>query len=219
MDNYKVLGEKLRLYREIVTKKRAEHDLYQDQLKRIQAKMQTMIAERDLLDRVRLLFQVASEYTRNQAKLQLETLVTNALQFIFGPLFRFEIELTEHGGQPVAEFYVVTEWEGELIRNKPQDSRGGGVVDILSLALRIAFMESMQPRLAGPLILDEPGKHVSDDYIEAMVEFLCSVSNTFDRQIILVTHNAHLIESADSSYMISMQAGRSSVSGTLAKKA
>lgn len=167
--------------------------------------------KRELYDKVRALLQTAAEHARIQAKEQMETLVTNALQYVFGPLFRFEIELSEHGGKPHAEFYVVTEWEGRTVRTKPQEARGGGVVDITSLALRVAFMESFRPRPEGPLILDEPGKHVSSEYVIPMLEFLKSTGEMFGRQIILVTHDPHLTEGAEQVFQISLKSGRTVV--------
>lgn len=205
------LAENLAKRKQMLTKRQVERDFYDENLKEVKSKILSLNLERDLLDKVRILFQLTADHARNQAKLQLETLVTNTLQYIFGPQFKFEIQLTEHGGNPVAEFYVTTEWEGESVSNKPQDARGGGIVDIVSIALRIAYMESMQPKVEGPIILDEPGKHVSDDYIVQMVEFLRSISTTFDRQIILVSHNTHLIESADAAYMVNLQGTRSVV--------
>ncbi|MBA4494419.1 ATP-binding protein [Paenactinomyces guangxiensis] len=195
---------------ELVSKK-AKRDLHLQHLQEIEERWSECNNRRDLLDKVRVLLQISSEHARLQAKQQLETLVTNALQYVFGSAFRFEIELSDHGGNPTADFYVVTEWEGQTIKNKPQDSRGGGIVDVVSLALRIALIETVKPRLPGPIILDEPGKHVSEDYIVPMIEFLKSVGETFGRQIILVTHNTDLTESADTAYHVRLSGGKSEV--------
>lgn len=195
---------------ELVTR-RAERDLLKQQMEEIVEKEEFCRREKELLDKVRILFQLSADHARMQAKQQLETLVTNALKYVFGPAFRFEIELSLHGGNPTAEFYVVTEWEGQTVKNKPQEARGGGIVDLVSLALRIALLETIKPRLSGPIILDEPGKHVSEDYIVPMVEFIKSISETFGRQIIFVTHNTHLSESGDSAYHVRLSGGKSEV--------
>lgn len=181
--------------------------LYHD----IQLRLEERKNARDLYDKVRVLLQESADYARVQAKSQMETLVTNALQYVFGPSFRFEIELSEHSGKPTAEFYVITDWEGQSVKTKPQDARGGGVVDITSLALRVAMIETFRPRPGGPLILDEPGKHVSAEYIMAMLEFLKSTGDMFDRQIILVSHNPHLIEGADQAFRVEIKASRTQV--------
>lgn len=195
---------------ELLTRQ-AKRDLLNQQLEEIITKEEVKRQEKEVLEKVKQLFHWSAEHARLQAKQQLETLVTNALQYVFGPSFRFEIELATHGGNPTAEFYVVTEWDGQVVKNKPQEARGGGIVDLVSLSLRIALLETVKPRLSGPIILDEPGKHVSEDYIVQMVEFIKSLSETFGRQIIFVTHNTHLSESGDSAYYVRLIGGKSEV--------
>lgn len=205
------LEEAINNVKNYLISKKAERDLLKSNLKQLTEKAQRLAIERELLDKVRVLFQLSSDHARTQAKAQLETLVTNALQYVFGSSFRFEIELSDHGGNPTADFYVVSEWDDQIIRNKPQDARGGGVVDVISLALRIALIETIKPKLNGPILLDEPGKHVSEDYIVPLIEFIKSVAETFERQIILVTHNQHLTESADCAHYVRLVGGRSQV--------
>ncbi|RAL26401.1 ATP-binding protein [Thermoflavimicrobium daqui] len=194
-----------------LAKRKGIRDRIVEQKNEVEAKWQQLNKERDLLEKVQILLQKSSDHAREQAKMQLETLVTKALQYVFGPMFRFEIELSDHGGNPTAEFYVITEWNGKPIRNKPQDSRGGGVVDIISLALRIALLETIRPRLQGPIMLDEPGKHVSEDFVVPMIEFLKSICETFGRQVIMVTHNTHLTEAADQAFFVRLSSGKSVV--------
>jgi DNA repair exonuclease SbcCD ATPase subunit len=126
-------------------------------------------------------------------------------------LFSFQIELEEHGNKAVAEFYVVSEYEGVKVKTRPQDSRGGGVVDIVTLALRVGLIETIQPKRVGPLLLDEPGKHVSGDYVLYLYEFLKSLSTMFNRQIIMITHNYHLAQSGDLAYEVAIKDGVSEV--------
>lgn len=191
--------------------RKAKYDVLMEELSEVEAKWSALQQEKDLLDQVRILFQKASDHARQQAKQQLEHTVTSALRMVFGHMFTFEIELSEPGKSPSAEFYVVTEWEGSKIRNKPQDARGGGVIDIVSLALRVALILIMKPTVDGPLILDEPGKHVSKDFVVPMIDFLKSISETFGRQIILVTHNNDLTESADQVFHVRITSGKSEV--------
>lgn len=167
----------------------------------------------DVLTKVSLLFQKTSEFAREQSKRQIEDIVTKCLQFIFETDIEFLIELSESRSVPVAEFFVQSNYpEGYSIKTKPEISRGGGVVDIISLALRIAFLQLNQPKLSGPLILDEPGKHVSNDYIFNLGEFLKKSSNLFNRQIIMVTHNPHLSQICDKAFQVTNKKGISEVS-------
>lgn len=165
----------------------------------------------DVLEKTRILLDHSADFARQQAKSQIERLVTNCLQFIFQNDIRFEIELSEVRKRPEAEFYVISKYQGDVMRVRPQESRGGGVVDIISLATRIAMLQSYHPPIEGPLVLDEPAKHVSEEYINNVSEFLKEISRTFGRQIIMVTHNRVLSEVADRIYNVDYDNGSSRV--------
>ena len=94
-----------------------------------------------------------------------------------------------------------------MLKTKPQEARGGGIVDIISLALRVAMLQCGPGKIEGPLLLDEPAKHVSEEYITQVGEFLRQVSKSFNRQVIIVTHDRHLSEIADKSYRIELKEG------------
>lgn len=168
--------------------------------------------ELELLNKVSILFQKTSEFAREQAKTQVESLVTKCLQFIFDSNIEFLIEIEELRGKANAEFYVVSQSDDSIIKTKPELSRGGGVVDIVSLALRIAFLQTHKPRVEGPLILDEPAKHVSDDYIFNVADFLKQTSELFNRQIIMVTHNDHLASIGSSAHRVGLKGFTSTIS-------
>lgn len=171
-----------------------------------------VVEELDLLEQVRILLREASDYAREQARQQVEYMVTRALQYTFGPGIEFKVKMREFRGQPDAEFFVVSDYGNIRVENKPQDARGGGVVDVISLALRIALLETFRPLLDAPLILDEPAKHISDEFAPNIGQFLKSISRDFKRQILLVTHNRYLAESADTVYTVELKEGRSKIS-------
>jgi predicted ATP-dependent endonuclease of OLD family len=166
------------------------------------------------LEQTNILLQKTSEYQRKKACRQIEELGTFALQYIFGPTFKLIITLREVRKKPEAEIYVSSMEDGREIVNTPQDSRGGGIVDIVSLALKIVSLQAFEPFIDGPIILDEPGKHVSAEYIESLSKFLKEVSIQFNRQIILITHNPYLAEVADKRFMVVLQNGSSTVTNS-----
>ncbi len=166
----------------------------------------------ELLEQVMILFQKTSQFAREQAKSQIEILVTKCLQYIFESNIEFQIEIEELRNKPNAEFYVVNDTEDFFLKTKPEQSRGGGIVDIVSLALRISFMQTHKPSIQGPLILDEPAKHVSEEYIYNVGDFLKQASEMFNRQVIMVTHNAHLAALSENSYRVQLLGTTSHVS-------
>jgi len=215
VDKIATLTLNLQTAKEELIKRKVLFEMYKKQLEEKKNKIKECLERINVLEKVRLLLQLASEYARKQAKQQLETLVTQALQYIFGSNFSLEIELNTLNNNPSAEFYVVTKDSNKIIKTRPYESRGGGVVDVVSLAVRIALLEIIKPKIPGPLILDEPGKHVSEDYILAFINFLKSITNTFQRQVILITHNTYLMESADISYFVRYSDGKTSVNNKL----
>lgn len=167
--------------------------------------------ENDILLQARLLLAESSKYAKEQIKSQIESMVTHGLQYIFGEDKRFEIDIVESKNKTEAEFYVISQQDGIEIKNAPQDSHGGGVVDIVSLILKVAILQSYSPQVEGPLILDEPAKHVSDEYIEKVGEFIQQITEFFGRQVIMVTHNFHLSEIANTKYEVTQDNGISKV--------
>jgi DNA repair ATPase RecN len=166
----------------------------------------------ECLERVRLLLQEAASHAREQGRRQVEFMVTQALQFAFGADLEFKVVVEEKRDRPEAEFYVCSSYGGDVqVETAPQDARGGGVVDVISLALRLALLEAFRPPVGGPVILDEPAKHVSEEFAPQVAQFLKSFSQSLGRQVIMVSHNQHLADSADVAYLVEMAQGRSSV--------
>lgn len=182
---------------------KGKRDLLESNLKKTSDELRKIEEYEDILSKVQILFQETSSYGREQAKRQIEMLVTKCLQTILETDIEFVVEITEKREIPQAQFYVISNYNGYSVKTEPELARGGGIVDIISIALRIAFISiNKRPSLEGPLIFDEPGKHVSDDYIFNLGEFLKNSSRYFKRQILMVTHNKHLSEICDKSYTI-----------------
>lgn len=197
--------------KEYLARELGKRDKIKEQLKVQKDALQNIEYELDLLSKVNILFQKTSEFAREQAKSQIESLVTKCLQFIFESDIEFLIEIEEQRGKSNAEFYVINKIEDILVKTKPELSRGGGVVDIVSLALRIAFLQIHKPKIQGPLILDEPAKHVSDEFIFNVADFLKQTSELFNRQIIMVTHNHHLAAIGSNAYRVDIKGSESTV--------
>ena len=188
-------------------RQKGRQDVLLDKLQRLESELDGAEKGLEILENVKHLFLQVSENAREQSRKRIETIVTHCLQFIFGPEFGFEIEMGVLRGRAEAEFFVTSILNGEKIRTRPQEARGGGIVDIISLALRIAMLQCLDRENEGPVFLDEPAKHVSEDYIVQVGEFLKEAGLTFERQILMVTHNRHLTEISDLGIRIEMRDG------------
>ena len=157
----------------------------------------------DIWRKVQMLFTLTSEFARQQLKTRIEETVTAALVAVFNQPLEFKIDIREKAGQPTAEWVLVSPYGDLNLESNPEDSNGGGVVDVISLALRLAMMELSRPKVDGPLLLDEIGKMISAQYAPNVAYFLKQYAEKVGRQIIMVTHNEALADVADIVYRVS----------------
>lgn len=160
---------------------------------------------------VQILFSRMSEFARAQIKTRIEALVTAALQAVFPEQgLSFRVILGTISNQPAASWEVVSMYGDQEVADSPEDSQGGGISDVVSTALRLAVLELLG--LEGPVLLDEPGKHVDAIHAPHFAAFLKGYAERTGRQVILVTHNDALAEAADATFRVMKQPdGRSEV--------
>jgi len=138
-----------------------------------------------------------SEYSRSIIKEKIETLVNSALKCVFiGKTLNFKLipNKTKKGLQ--YDLYIET---GGIL-TELTNAKGGGVLDIITLALRISFTRLFVSNLRQTIILDEPFKNLDFLRIEPAIEWLKKVSKEFKLQFIIVTHIRELIKKADKAY-------------------
>lgn len=195
-------------FEEYVRRRRWEFERLAAERRAVEEKLAEVQAKEAVLTQAREVFQLAAETAREQAKQSVERVVTWALQAVFGPEISFAVLIEPRRDQPEANFAVVSTYGGTTpVRTEPMEARGGGIVDVISLALRSVLLE--RTRMGGPLVLDEPGKHVSEEYSRALGEFIRAISEDTGRQVILVTHNSELAETAEVVYRVEIKNGES----------
>lgn len=198
----------LRATRDALVAAKAQRDLLKRQWDTAQEDYQTADMQLSIFDKVQILLQQTSDYARRQIKERVESIVSEALNVVFGGNHSFIMQLTIKNNQPVTEYWLN---DGATLTKleKPDYDRGGGKVDIISLALRLAVGE--MEGVNGPLFLDEVGKHVSKEYTANVAYFLKEYSAKFDRQIVLITHNADLAEIGEIGLTVGRKDGISEV--------
>lgn len=133
--------------------------------------------------------------SRDFIKTEVEQLTTQALRATLDdPDICFAINFEIKRNQVEAEFILTKGTDQKPLEEDIMRSRGGGITDIISFALKIITLELL--KIPGPLILDEPGKMISEHYIDNFGKFVSQVSQTFGRQVIIVTHNNRLMQFA-----------------------
>ena len=137
---------------------------------------------------------LVQEVTKEKTKNSFERLVTYALRFIYSKDYRFQLEFGRRGNLTELNFNIKSPEFEEYA--DPIDTEAGGILDILSLALRISLLE-LNRNNKGFIVLDEPFKHLSKNHLAKAEEFLETINKKINRQIILITHQDELINNAE----------------------
>ena len=149
-----------------------------------------------------------AEYIREGIKVKLEGLANSALRAIFPDkdmLFRLIGKKTKTGLQ--YDLYIET--DGDI--TPLHDAKGGGVLDVISIALRISYLKMYQGSLDQVLFLDEPFKNLDEERIVNASEWLHKLSQELSIQFIIVTHISELATHSDKLFRVSMVNGVSNV--------
>lgn len=202
--------------------------MFEQELAKIRDKYIRSCSERDLLvnDRNKVVMSISAAETdittykkvliflqdlaaskRERAKVEIEKSVTSALRYVFGQHYSFKIILRPQNARPEADFLVVTTRGDKVITSTPTLSKGGGIVDLLSVALKFAMIELLD--YDGPLWLDEPFKQISEAFIEDAGKLLTFMGETSGRQIILITHNQSLMRMCSKGFVVGLANGES----------
>lgn len=180
-----------------------EKDKKEQELQNIQKRI-------TILDKVRIFLLELGAYQREQVKQKIQNMVTQALQFVLEEEIYFEIEQEEKRGKIWTEFYIRTVKDGVETRTVIEESRGDGILDIVTLALNLMFLILAQGHNTF-IVLDEPCKQLSSNYINRVGIFLQEISKTYNVQIIMITHNQELAQYGEKIYKVEIKDGYSQV--------
>lgn len=144
------------------------------------------------IEKAQVLLQVTAQETQDGLKVHLEDIVQMALDTCFPDEYTFCIDFELKRGSTVCEMYLEDDAGFKL---NPMTASGGGVVDIISLALRLAVWTLSKPD--NLIVLDEPFKFLSANLRPLAGEILHKMSKKLGLQIIMVTHDEVLMEISD----------------------
>jgi DNA repair exonuclease SbcCD ATPase subunit len=178
------------------------------QIVQVRSEKAQALARQKLYSQVQALLLAASAAAREAVRSRITDLVTLALTAITGDPYRFKMDIVQHAGIWSVTFKVVNPAGVEL---DPLESCGGGIADICSMALRIAILEMYEPRVEGPILLDENMKFLSRDHIRTAGEFFHMICQKTKRQVLLVTHVPELAAAAERCFEIQPSGSTSTI--------
>ena len=153
-------------------------------------------AKSDIFLKASTLLQLVSEKTRERSIGKIESIVTQAIQEVYGDkALKFKIAFENKRGVVSVEFKL---WDDNLkeFLNIVR-CEAGGIKNIISAILRLVVIDLYHPKIEGPVILDEIGVHISQEHRARFGKFLQQYSELTGRQIILVSHLEKVNEHAD----------------------
>lgn len=152
-----------------------------------------------------------SETVRDKAILILQQTVTPMLQAISEEPYLFEIVPSVLRGKPNVDFWIVENINGEVSYQDPIRFCGGGFVDIISSALRYAFLDIYDGGVNNAILLDEPGRMISEQASSKFADFIKYLGTSFNRQTIMCTHSSNMAAFADRTITVNKINGKSQV--------
>ena len=195
--------EKINQLKNIIDRNTFLKDSLEEKKEKIQEDISAINNEASSLTELKDFLMTVSANYRDQLCNLFTSLVTEALTSIFEKDIKFNIKLYSYRNEPAIDVSVI---ENDL-EVDPQKSCGGGLNDIISFVVKIIFI--YLKKSSKIIILDEPLKFLSRDYIEQSSNFIHEISKRMDIQIILVSHKTDLEISCDKLITIEKNENRS----------
>lgn len=162
--------------------------------------------ESDTLTEAREIFQKAAILTQNHLATHISTIVTKALRATFHEKdVQFKVEFVERRNVTECDMWI----EENGFRYSLLGSRGFGMTDIVSFALRVAYI--LLHTSDNVLIIDEPFRNLSEDKHEVASQMIKELSKELDIQFIISTHVQLLKEYADKAFYVKQKGGISNI--------
>lgn len=130
------------------------------------------------------IIQEATAFVQQQVHHQIADVVTRCLEAVFEEPYTFNIRFESKRGRTEASLIL----ERDGLEVDPMTAAGGGVVDVVAFALRLACLSIAHPPVRPLLVLDEPFKFVSAQYLPRVRLLLETLSKEMGVQIVMVTH-------------------------------
>lgn len=159
-------------------------------------------------EEVKAFFIAAGSRAQQQIKDQIEDWATLALQSTFDRPYKLVLSFGERRGQPECDLGVV-EGDGEPF--DPTKEQGGGLADVLSLALRTILWAMGSPQTSPFFGWDEPGTNVSLGFQPTYSQVIHEISEELHIQFLIVTHESRLAMAADKIFVVEKVDGVSGV--------
>lgn len=183
-----------------------QRDIIQAGITEKQSRVSILFDRLPSIEEAQALIQQTAKETQETLKYHVTDIVQTALDACFPGQYDFIMEFELKRGRTECRFSL----EGDYnIKYNPMDSNGGGVIDIISFALRLSCWSIS--RTDNLIVLDEPFKFLSSNLRPLASEILKILSVKLGLQIILISHDTIMIENSDKIFEVKQNKGVSEV--------
>lgn len=186
-----------RKIRTMIDGKKGELAILQASLKQYELQYDKYRTNLDYIVEAQLILQQTAQKTQQRLSYHISSFITSALESIWGEdSYTFTLNFIEKRNKTEVEMLLHTN-EGDIDLKDLNSIRvGGGILDIVALALRIALW-SLQVHPKKIMILDQPLSNVDQNYLPKAGELIKELSDKLDIQFIIINHNPALADIAD----------------------
>lgn len=190
---------------------KGERDILQRQLISVKKDQECESKELKFIAEAQQILQQTATQTQNRLSFHISEFITSALQSIWGDnAYKYELRFVEKRNRTEVEMVLKTQ-DGEVSLDNLNNIRsGGGVLDIVALALRIALW-SLQPNKQPMMILDQPLSNLDMNHLPKAGQLIDELSNKLGMQFVMINHNPALADIADKTFYVEKIDNKSTV--------
>lgn len=194
--------------KQFVQERKQRKKILEENLFETQGKLSIAKDEYDNLVEARRIISEAARITQLQFKGFVETLVTMAIQTVFPEeQYKFVMEFDLKANRSEINLLVQ---QGEKTPYSPEDEQGGGLLDIISFALRVVMWSLEKPRSRPIFVMDEPFRYCGK-LTSLAGNMVKEISSKLGIQMLIVTHEDSLAEIADQCWFVKREKGGQSL--------
>lgn len=195
------MDSKIKNLRHEINKSLAEYNLLKSQYESLCLEIKQKEKHVKDLMKARWVIAEVAKNTQRKFKEYVEIMITSAICAVYEHrdykfLFNFEIKRNK------SECTMMVQ-EGGYEPEIPKDDQGGGMSDVISIALRPILWNLSKNKSRNVFILDEPLKFLGGgELLYRAINFLKRISHELNFQLIINTHEDEIIEEADRAWTV-----------------
>ena len=186
-------------YETFLNEKKADRSLLEKKAKKINIGIKEGELHLGDLEEALNVMNIVGVLVQQEFEKVVEELVTQALRFVFGDGYSFEVESKIARNQPEIHLYINIDGE----RYSPRDEEtSGGETDVASFALRVILWAIQYDKTESTLFFDEPFRNLSRNHTNQVNEMIKYLSDMLEIQFIIITHIDEIGDIADVAFHV-----------------